>query len=91
MNKKEIVLKVSENTGLTQKQTAAVVDEILKAIVEAVAQGDKVQFVDFGTFEQKTRKARSGINPLTKAPVDIPESKVPQFKAGKKFKEAVNK
>ena len=91
MNKKEIVLKVSENTGLTQKQTAAVVDEILKAIVEAVAQGDKVQFVDFGTFEQKIRKARSGINPLTKAPVEIPESKVPQFKAGKKFKEAVNK
>ena len=91
MNKKEIVLKVSENTGLTQKQTAIVIDETIKAIVSAVAGGEKVQLVDFGTFEQKVRKARTGINPLTKAPVEIPETKVPQFKAGKKFKEAVNK
>ena len=64
---------------------------MLDVIVEAVAEGEKVQVVGFGTFEQRQRNARMGIDPRTKEKIEIAASKVPAFKAGNAFKEAVNK
>ena len=57
----------------------------------AIANGDKVQIVGFGTFEQRQRNARTGVDPRTGNKIEIAASKVPAFKAGKAFKDAVNK
>ena len=64
----------------------------MKVVEEALAKGDKVQLVGFGTFEVRERKAREGRNPRNPEEViQIPASKAPVFKAGKALKEIVNK
>ena len=90
MNKQELIRKVMENSELTQKQAVDALDAVLGTIMEAVAQGEKVQLVGFGTFESKKREARTGRNPRTKEAIEIPASVTPVFKAGKAFKENVN-
>ena len=76
---------------ITQKQAAAAVDSVINSIVGAVAEGDKVSIIGFGTFEKKHRDARTGKNPATGEAIEIAASDLPAFKAGKAFKEAVNK
>ena len=61
------------------------------SVEEALEKGEKVQLVGFGTFETRERAARTGRNPRTKEEIEIPASVVPVFKAGKEFKEKVNK
>ncbi len=90
MNKKELIAKVAEDTGLTKKDSAVAVESVLTAIMDTVAAGDKVSLTGFGIFETKHREARTGRNPRTKEAVEIPASTVPAFKAGKAFKEKVN-
>ena len=63
----------------------------MQSVEEALVEGDKVQLVGFGTFETRERAAREGRNPKTKEVINIPASVVPVFKAGKEFKEKVNK
>ena len=94
MNKTDLVKVVKETVsetleGVTAKDTAVFVDATIKAIQDAVVNGDKVQIVGFGTFETTTRAARVGRNPQTGENISIPESKSPKFKAGKEFKDAV--
>lgn len=91
MNKTELVALVAEKSGLTKKDAEAAVSAVLDSVVEAVTNGEKVQIVGFGTFEQRQRNARTGCDPRTGNTIEIPASKVPAFKAGKAFKEAVNK
>lgn len=87
MKKSDLVKKIAENAGITQKQAALALDSTLEGIMAAVVAGDKVSFPGFGTFEAKTRAARSGFNPLTKEKIEIPASKVPSFKVGQSFKD----
>lgn len=89
MKKQDLIHTVAENTELTQKQASMAIDSVLNAIVAAVANGEKVQLVGFGTFEAKKRGARTGRNPRTKETIDIPETVSPVFKAGKAFKDAM--
>ena len=89
MNKTELVAAVAEKAALSKKDADAAVTAVLDAVKEALADGDKVSLVGFGTFSVKERAARTGINPLTKAPMSIPASKVPAFKAGAALKNAV--
>ena len=89
MNKQELIKKIAETAGLSQKDAAAALAAAVDAIVAEVAAGGKVQLVGFGTFESKTRAARTGLNPQTKETIEIPECKIPAFKAGKAFKDAV--
>lgn len=89
MNKTELAAAVAAKAELSKKDADAAVSAVLDAIKDALAQGDKVSLVGFGTFAVKTRAARTGINPLTKAPMSIPETKVPSFKAGAALKDAV--
>lgn len=90
MTKAELISAVAEKTEFTKKDSDKAVAAVLDSITEALILGDKVSLVGFGTFEVKDRKARKGINPRTKEPMDIPASKLPAFKAGKGLKEAVN-
>ncbi len=91
MNKQELIKKVAQDAELTQKQAAAALESMMDSVKEAVAVGDKVQLIGFGTFESKKRDARTGRNPRTGKAVKIKAAVLPVFKAGKAFKDAVNK
>ena len=73
----------------SKKDAEAAVNAVLASITDALAEGDKVALVGFGTFDVKTRAARTGLNPRTKETVEIPASKAPVFKAGQAFKDAI--
>ena len=89
MNKTELIAAVADKIGITKKDADAAVNAVLDSIVGAVAGGDKVQLVGFGTFEVRERSARQGRNPRTKEPIQIPASKLPVFKVGKSFKDSI--
>lgn len=91
MNKAELIAAVAEKTGMSKKDTEAVVAATFEAVAETLAKGDKVQLVGFGSFEVKKRAARLGRNPKTKETIKIEASKAPVFKAGKALKDAVAK
>ena len=79
----------AEVSGLSKKDCEAALTAFLAATEKALKAGDKVQLVGFGSFEAKGRAARIGRNPATGAEVKIPASKVPAFKPGKTFKDAI--
>lgn len=89
MNKTSFVAAVAEKTGLTQKQADAALDAVLDIIVDELKKGEKVQLTGFGTFEVRERAEREGRNPSTGETIKIEASKIPAFKAGKKFKDAL--
>ena len=91
MNKTELIAKISAESGLNKKQSEAALTAALNAITDALKAGDRVQLVGFGTFEVRTRTARTGRNPRTGETIKIKASKSPAFKPGKDLKEAVNK
>ena len=91
MNKAELIAAVAEKTGMSKKDTEAVIVATLNTITEALAEEEKVQLVGFGSFEVKKREARTGLNPKTLEKIEIPASKAPVFKAGKALKDAVAK
>lgn len=91
MNKAELVKAMSDETQLSQKDVEKVLNSFVNQVSNALAEKDKVQLVGFGTFETRERAAREGRNPRTKETINIPASTVPVFKAGKEFKERVNK
>ena len=88
MTKAELVSKVAE-MGITKKQAAANVETIIAAIEKALAKGEDVRLVGFGTFSVKKRKARTGRNPRTGKKLKIAAKKVPVFSPGKGLKDAV--
>ena len=91
MNKIELVTKMAEKSNLTKKEAALALDAFIESVEEALENREKVQSVGFGTFETRERAAREGRNPRTKETITIPASTVPVFKAGKEFKDRVNK
>lgn len=92
MNKQELVAKFMEETGMVVKaQAERHVNAVINIIKNAVIDGDTVQLVGFGTFGSKARAARTARNPQTGDTLTIAAKKVPTFKAGKGFKDAVNK
>ena len=91
MNKAELINAVAEKAGLSKKDTEVAVNSLIEVITAALKKGDKVQLVGFGNFEVKARAARTGRNPKTKEPINIPASKGPAIKAGKALKDAVAK
>lgn len=91
MNKSELIAKMAEKSKLTKKDTEVALKAFVESVEETLEGGEKVQLVGFGTFETRERAARKGKNPKTGAEIDIAASKAPAFKAGKEFKERVNK
>ncbi len=91
MNKAELVASVAEKAQLSKKDAERAIDAVVESIQSALSQGDKVALVGFGTFEVRERAARKGRNPQTGQEIDIAATKVPVFKAGKGFKDYVEK
>ena len=90
MNKTELIEAVAKSAGFTKKDAEAAVKAFSETVSEALAKGEKVQLVGFGTFEVVERAERTGKNPITGDTIKIPASKAPKFKAGKALKDAVN-
>ena len=90
MNKTELIEAVAGQTGLKKKDAEAAVVAFVNAVETALANGEKVQLVGFGTFETKERSAREGRNPKTGETIKIAASKYPAFSAGKAFKDKLN-
>ena len=91
MNKTELVNAVAEKADFSKKDADKAVAAVLDSITDALAQGDKVQIVGFGTFEVRARAEKQGRNPKTGEAMIVPSSNLPAFKAGKALKEAVAK
>ncbi len=92
LTKREIVKRISEESGLIQAEVYAVVQKTLDQIAEALAKGGKVELRNFGVFDVKIRKARIGRNPQKPAAdVAIPARSIVRFKAGKEMKAEVLK
>ncbi len=89
MNKVELIAAVAEKAGLTKKDAEKAVAAVVGSIEGALAKGEKVQLIGFGTFEVRERAARMGRNPQTKQAIKIAASKQPVFKAGAALKNAV--
>jgi len=90
MNKSELINAIAEEAGLTKADAGKALDATVSAITNAMASGDSVAIIGFGTFKVGERSARTGRNPQTGAEMQIPAAKVPKFTAGKALKEAVN-
>ena len=91
MTKADLIDKVATETNLTRKDSDQAIDAVIHAISGALAKGDKVTLVGFGSFEIRERAARKGRNPQTGKEINIATRKVPVFKAGKALKDAVAK
>lgn len=91
MNKAELITVMSEKANLTKKDAEAALKAFIEAVEESLEKKEKVQLIGFGTFETRERAERMGRNPQTKEEITIPASIAPVFKAGKEFKERVNK
>jgi|ERR1041385_647145 nucleoid DNA-binding protein len=92
MTKRDLVIRISNETGLVQQQVLDVVQKTLDYIREAMAQGRKIELRNFGVFEVKIRKARVGRNPNSPATdVPIPARAVVKFKPGKEMRDEVLK
>ncbi len=89
MNKTEFIEKLAETAGLTKKDAGLAVNAISDVVIEALNAGDKVTITGFGTFEVVEREARTGHNPQTGEPMEIPAGKAPKFRPGKQFRDAI--
>ena len=89
MNKTELVAAVAAKTGLSKKDADAAVAAVFASVTDALANGDKVQLIGFGTFEVRARNAKTARNPRTGETMTVPATKVPAFKAGAALKAAV--
>ena len=90
MNRAELVSEIAELTGQPKTEVGATLKALIHTMTGALAKGEKVTLVGFGTFERRTRQARTGRNPRTLAPLRIPASRVPAFRAGQELKDVVD-
>lgn len=89
MRKSEFVEKVAEVAGMTQRDTEKVIDALTPVIVESVVESGEEISLPFGKFKQKVNAAKTGTNPLTKKPMNVPESHTLAFKASKTVKKVM--
>ncbi len=90
MNKSELIAALAAKTEFSKKDAEKALNGFVDVVNEALAAGDKVQLIGFGTFAVKSRPARVARNPRTGAEIKIAASKAPTFKAGKALKDKVN-
>ncbi len=90
MTKRDLVVRISKETGIPQQDVFAILQKTLDYITDAMAGGEHVEFREFGVFDVCRRKTRIGRNPKQPdVPVPIPEHNVVRFRAGKRMRELV--
>jgi DNA-binding protein HU-beta len=90
MNKNEFVDAIAKEAGLSKVKAGEFVDAFIDTVTKALKKKSEVRLVGFGTFSVSKRKATTGRNPRTGAPIKIAASNQPKFKAGKSLKDAIN-
>ncbi|NPU92265.1 MAG: HU family DNA-binding protein [Gammaproteobacteria bacterium] len=90
MNKSELIDAIAASADIPKAQASRALDAVIETVTSALQKSDQVVLVGFGTFAVKERSARSGRNPQTGQPIEIPAAKIPTFKPGKALKDAVN-
>lgn len=90
MNKTDLIAAIAADTDLSKTDAARALDSAIENLSRALARGETVQLIGFGTFTVSNRPERSGRNPSTGEPMTIKASKAPKFTAGKALKDAVN-
>ncbi|MBT6257818.1 MAG: HU family DNA-binding protein [Alphaproteobacteria bacterium] len=91
MKKNDLIAQVAGTSGLSKSDAGKALDAVLDTITSALASGDEVRIIGFGTFSVSNRAATTGRNPRTGEVIQIAASKQPKFKAGSPLKDAVNK
>ncbi|MCS5562021.1 MAG: HU family DNA-binding protein [Marinobacter nauticus] len=89
MRKPELAAAIADKTGLTREKAGEVINAFTDQVSAAAARGEDVTLIGFGTFNIRSREARSGRNPQTGSSIQIPASKTVGFKAGKALKDAI--
>lgn len=89
MTKTDLIAAVADKAGMTKVDSAKALDALADTLKSALGKGEKVTWTGVGTFEVRSRAARMGRNPQTGAPLHIPASKTPAFKAGKGLKDSI--
>ena len=89
MNKTELIAKVAEQANMTKKDTERFVNAFIDVVQNALAEGDTVSILGFGTFLSRERPAREGRNPRTGEAIQIPASRVPVFRPGRGLRGSV--
>lgn len=89
MNKTELINAIAEKANLSKVQAKAALEAIINTVSEQLAKGDKVALIGFGTFSVAEKTARKGVNPRTKAVIEIPARKAVKFKAGAELNDVV--
>ncbi|MFH1776223.1 MAG: HU family DNA-binding protein [Candidatus Omnitrophota bacterium] len=89
MTKKDIVIKISNETKIKQLEVKRVVQKILDVIIESLVNGQTVELRNFGVFKVKSRRGRTGRNPRTGEVVPVPPKKIAVFKPGLEMKKQV--
>lgn len=89
MNKAELINAIAEGSGLNKADSKKALDAFMDIVTNTLKKGEKVSLVGFGVFSVGERAGRTGINPSTKAPINIPAKKVAKFKPGSELSEAI--
>lgn len=90
LNKAELIEEIAKSADISKKKAGLAVDALCAAVIEALKKEDSVTLVGFGTFSVGKRASRVGSHPRNKTPIEIEAARVPKFKAGKAFKDALN-
>lgn len=91
MNKDSLIGAMAEKSGLTRKDSEKALNAFMESVADALARKEKVTLIGFGTFSVVTRAARTGRNPSTGQPMNIPEKDVPKFSPGTNLKTKIGK
>ena len=89
MNKAQLIDAIAEKSGLTKADAKKALDAFVEATSDALKNGDRVALIGFGSFAVSTRSARTGRNPQSGAPIQIPSKKVVKFKPGAELTDAI--
>lgn len=91
MTKRELISTLARKMNVSKREAESWVDALSDTVMERVSQGEKVSITGFGVFTANTRASRRGVDPRTQEDIEIPSMRMPRFRAGKRFKEAVRK
>ncbi len=89
MNKVQLIAAVAKKTGLSKTEASAGVNAVVNLISDALSRNEKVTITGFGAFDVGMRQARRGVNPHTQKHIEIPELRLPRFRAGKALRSLV--
>ncbi|MEZ4436062.1 MAG: HU family DNA-binding protein [bacterium] len=90
VNKKDLINGIAAQAEVNKVEAERMLEAMMSCVTDALARGESVTLVGFGTFDISDRKSRKGVNPQTGEPMEIPATKVATFRAGKALKDAVN-